>query len=436
MKADIADKEYLKSLTLLYVEDERDTRDMFAMFLRRLVGVLIVATNGAEGLDAYRRQTPDIVITDINMPVMDGLTMVREIRALDTGTQVPIFILTAHEEVDYLKSSIHLGTLEYLVKPVDTRVLIESLLRCARHLHDRQIVREYQKQLVTLNEKLEKLVAEEVGKNREKDIMLLQQDKLASLGHLAAGVAHEINNPLGFIMSNLGTLKGYVENIEQYTSLLQRLIARDSTQETQHLSGEASQKLDIEYILKDIRDLISESTEGAERVKQIVIDLKDFARSDGDYLKETDLNQCVQSTINVVRNEIKYVADLVLHLDEIPKIICNPQQINQVIANLLVNAAHAITGRGTITVTTLHENDHVRLIVTDTGCGIPPENITHIFAPFFTTKEVGQGTGLGLSISNNIINRHGGTIGVASEIDKGTTFTVTLPVNGRREVSA
>ena len=297
-------------------------------------------------------------------------------------------------------------------------------------------MREYQKQLVTLNEKLEKLVAEEVGKNREKDIMLLQQDKLASLGHLAAGVAHEINNPLGFIMSNLGTLKGYVENIEQYTSLLQRLIARDSTQETQHLSGEASQKLDIEYILKDIRDLISESTEGAERVKQIVIDLKDFARSDGDYLKETDLNQCVQSTINVVRNEIKYVADLVLHLDEIPKIICNPQQINQVIANLLVNAAHAITGRGTITVTTLHENDHVRLIVTDTGCGILPENITHIFAPFFTTKEVGQGTGLGLSISNNIINRHGGTIGVASEIDKGTTFTVTLPVNGRREVSA
>lgn len=425
-------QKFLKNLTLLYVEDEEFTRKMFATFLQRLVGVLIVAKNGAEGVAAYREFTPDIVMTDINMPIMDGLTMVREIRTIDTGAQVPILFLTAHEEVSFLKSSITLGTTEYLVKPVNTGKLVEALRMCARQLHDEKMRREDKEQMVTFNEQLEKRVAEEVGKNREKDTMLLQQDKLASIGQLAAGVAHEINNPVGFIMSNLGTLKKYVENLEQYTSLLQGLVSTEGTFEAQHVVNEMSQKLNIEHIREDIENLIAESLEGTERIKQIVLDLKDFVRADEDRLKETDLNQCVRSTANIVRSEIKYVADLSLHLNRIPMIICNSQQINQVIANLLVNAAHAITGNGSITVTTLDENDRVTLSVTDTGCGIPPEIIDRIFDPFFTTKEVGHGTGLGLNISSTIVKKHGGTIRVESEIGTGTTFTVTLPVNCRR----
>ncbi len=425
-------QKFLKNLTLLYVEDEEFTRKMFATFLQRLVGVLIVAKNGAEGVAAYREFTPDIVMTDINMPIMDGLTMVREIRTIDTGTQVPILFLTAHEEVAFLKSSISLGTTEYLVKPVNTGKLVEALRMCARQLHDEKMLREDKEQMVTFNEQLEKRVAEEVGKNREKDTMLLQQDKLASIGQLAAGVAHEINNPVGFIMSNLGTLKKYVENLDQYTSLLQGLVSTEGTFEAQHVVNEMSQKLNIEHIREDIENLIAESLEGTERIKQIVLDLKDFVRADEDRLKETDLNQCVRSTANIVRSEIKYVADLSLHLNRIPMIICNSQQINQVIANLLVNAAHAITGNGSITVTTLDENDRVTLSVTDTGCGIPPEIIDRIFDPFFTTKEVGHGTGLGLNISSTIVKKHGGTIRVESEIGTGTTFTVTLPVNCRR----
>ncbi len=425
-------QKFLKNLTLLYVEDEEFTRKMFATFLQRLVGVLIVAKNGAEGVAAYREFTPDIVMTDINMPIMDGLTMVREIRTIDTGAQVPILFLTAHEEVSFLKSSITLGTTEYLVKPVNTGKLVEALRMCARQLHDEKMLREDKEQMVTFNEQLEKRVAEEVGKNREKDTMLLQQDKLASIGQLAAGVAHEINNPVGFIMSNLGTLKKYVENLEQYTSLLQGLVSTEGTFEAQHVVNEMSQKLNIEHIREDIENLIAESLEGTERIKQIVLDLKDFVRADEDRLKETDLNQCVRSTANIVRSEIKYVADLSLHLNRIPMIICNSQQINQVIANLLVNAAHAITGNGSITVTTLDENDRVTLSVTDTGCGIPPEIIDRIFDPFFTTKEVGHGTGLGLNISSTIVKKHGGTIRVESEIGTGTTFTVTLPVNCRR----
>lgn len=153
-------------------------------------------------------------------------------------------------------------------------------------------------------------------------------------------------------------------------------------------------------------------------------------------MKETDLNHCVQSTANIVRNEIRYVADLDLNLGEIPLIVCNPQQINQVIANLLVNAAHAINGHGRITVSTSSECDQVLLTVTDTGCGIPLDIQKRIFDPFFTTKEVGKGTGLGLSISYDIIKKHGGEITLESEPGLGTTFLIRLPISGPEEIKA
>ena len=284
-------------------------------------------------------------------------------------------------------------------------------------------------ELQALNETLEARVAEEVFKNREKDGILLQQDKLASIGQLAAGVAHEINNPMGFIMSNLRTLQKYAGTEQQYLKALEEATKAYCPEEQSKQLEELYKELDVGYIQEDITPLIAESLEGAERVKRIVLDLKDFARSDENSLKETDLNQCVQSTANIVRNEIKYVADLELQLGNIPPIVCNPQQINQVIANLLVNAAHAINGHGSITVSTTVESDKVLLTISDTGCGIPDEIRTRVFDPFFTTKDVGKGTGLGLSISYDIVTKHGGEISLESEPGVGTTFTVSLPIN-------
>jgi signal transduction histidine kinase len=285
-------------------------------------------------------------------------------------------------------------------------------------------------ELQTLNETLETRVAEELHKNREKDSLLLHQDKLASIGQLAAGIAHEINNPMGFIMSNLRTLKNYADAERQYMLVLEKTIKDSCSDETCRELEELCKRLDVGYALEDIPPLIAESLEGAERVKRIVLDLKDFARIDEDSLKETDLNQCVQSTANIVRNEIKYVADLDLQLGNIPSLLCNPQQINQVIANLLVNAAQAIGGNGRITVSTSVESDKLFLTVADTGCGIPAEIRTRIFDPFFTTKEVGKGTGLGLSISYDIVRKHGGEITLESESGVGTTFMVRLPISG------
>lgn len=282
-----------------------------------------------------------------------------------------------------------------------------------------------EERLRQLNEALEEKVQEEVRKNREKDAYLLQQDKMASIGQLAAGVAHEINNPIGFIISNMSTLKDYSIVIVEYIDSIENLIG--TRPELLEEMNRLWQRLDIQFIKSDLSPLLDESLEGADRVKQIVRDLKDFARIDEATVKDTDLNQCVRSTVNIVRNEIKYVANLELQLGDIPMVVCNPQQINQVITNLLVNAAQAIDGHGVITVTTAVDEKDVILKISDTGHGIPSDLLGRIFDPFFTTKPVGQGTGLGLTISYDIVKKNGGDITVQSEPGKGTVFTVTLP---------
>jgi PAS domain S-box-containing protein len=285
-------------------------------------------------------------------------------------------------------------------------------------------LRKSRKEMQLLNEQLEVRVTEEVRKNREKDSLLQHQEKLASIGQLAAGVAHEINNPMGFIMGNLNTMKQYVSSLQAFCQLVEETVPDSSRTVLQ----EARKQLDLDYVLDDLGPLLAESTEGAERVRRIVLDLKDFARPDDQTMQEADLNQLVRTTINMVRNELKYVAQLNLQLDEIPAITCHPQKINQVISNLLVNAAHAIQQQGIITIRSWHEEGNVLLSVTDTGEGIAPELRSRIFDPFFTTKEVGKGTGLGLSISYDIISKHNGEITVESQVGVGTTFTVMLPV--------
>ncbi len=290
-------------------------------------------------------------------------------------------------------------------------------------------LRESRRNLRVLNEQLEVRVAEEVHKNREKDTRLLQQEKLASIGQLAAGVAHEINNPMGFITSNLSMLKRYSVAMKQYFAVVDEVVVSGLSGREQELLLASRKKLDLDFIMDDLQTLLAESTDGAERIKRIVLDLKDFARPDEQAMRDADLNQLVQSTLNIVRSEIRSVAELEMQLAEKAPLFCYPQQINQVISNLLVNAAHAIDQQGIITICTRYLDPFVVLTVTDTGKGIPPELRTRIFEPFFTTKDVGKGTGLGLSISYDIVKKHGGEISVESEVGVGTTFTVRLPIN-------
>ncbi len=268
---------------------------------------------------------------------------------------------------------------------------------------------------------------------RDTQGQLLQSEKMASIGQLAAGVAHEINNPIGYVHSNLGTLDGYIRDlfaiIEAY-EVAERAVSAgsDSCSEVAAIR----KRLDLPYLKEDIPVLMSESREGITRVRKIVQDLKDFSRLDSspDWQK-ADLRQGLDSTLNIVQNEIKYRADVVREYGDIPEVECLPSQLNQVFMNLLVNAAHAIEGpRGTITLRTGLDagGEEVWVEVTDTGRGIPDDIRARIFDPFFTTKPVGKGTGLGLSLAYGIIQKHNGRISVESAAGGGTTFRVTVPV--------
>lgn len=265
---------------------------------------------------------------------------------------------------------------------------------------------------------------------------LVQQEKLASIGQLAAGVAHEINNPIGFVLSNVTSLSEYAETfiqlIKEYEILVDNLSRgnRDKARDAMETIRDIKKTEDVAFMLDDIEELVKDSLDGMERVRSIVAGLKSFARiDDQSELKDADINDCIKSTLKVVWNELKYKCEVITNYGDIPIIECFPGQLNQVFMNLLVNASHAIEKKGVIEVETgLIDEGNIFIKVTDNGSGIDPENLSKLFNPFFTTKEVGKGTGLGLSISYGIIQKHNGELLVDSELGKGTSFTINLPV--------
>ena len=267
----------------------------------------------------------------------------------------------------------------------------------------------------------------------ETHVQLLQSEKLASIGQLAAGVAHEINNPVGFISANLNTLKTWVRSLLDVIAAHEAALPQLEPAQRDALAA-MGRAADLDYVRDEIATLIDESIDGALRVRRIVQDLRDFSRPGSGEWCVADIHAGLESTLNVVHNELKYKADIVREYGDLPPVECLPSQLNQVFMNLLVNAAHAIPERGVITIRTSSDDEHVSIAISDTGTGMTPDIVRRIFDPFFTTKPVGQGTGLGLSVSHGIVERHRGTIDVTSEPGRGTTFRIRLPIR-RAEAS-
>ncbi len=261
---------------------------------------------------------------------------------------------------------------------------------------------------------------------------LLQSEKMASVGQLAAGVAHEINNPVGFVSSNLRTLGGYLQDIFAITDAYEALEAggSDTCDPLASIRQLKSEK-DLGFLKSDTLQLLAECSDGLARVAKIVRDLKTFSRAEQAIYQWADLHAGLDSTLNIVWNELKYKCTVEKAYGPLPQVFCVPGQINQVFLNLLVNAGQAIADKGCITLRTGQQGDQVFVAVTDSGCGISPENLRHIFEPFFTTKPIGQGTGLGLSLSYNIVQKHHGRIEASSEWGKGSTFTLWLPIEAQ-----
>lgn len=289
-------------------------------------------------------------------------------------------------------------------------------------LHNVHLRMEQQRRIQELKESNNRLAAAQS--------QLLQSEKMASIGQLAAGVAHEINNPIGYVYSNLGTLEKYLTEL---FGLLEAYEGHEGGAGGEELKA-LRERVDLEYLKEDVPALMKESKEGITRVKKIVQDLKDFSHADtSEEWVWSDLRQGVESTLNIVWNELKYKVEVKRDYGELPEVECLPSQLNQVFMNLLVNAGQAIEERGEIRIGTGVEGDQVWVEIADTGKGIEEKNLKKIFDPFFTTKPVGKGTGLGLSLSYGIVQKHHGRIEVESEVGVGTRFRIWLPIQQPRE---
>ena len=339
----------------------------------------------------------------------------------DYSTRIPV---TGHDEVADVSSAFN---------------------RMSTALQETQTSRdEYEEQLIELNQTLEEKVERRTAQiNRQvaelqaandkiadTQAKLIQSEKLASVGQLAAGVAHEINNPIGFVRSNLTTLTEYVETYQTLLKAYQSLTSLAEDERSGHIKEirKIEDREDIEFINEDITELLKDSVDGTARVRDIVQGLRDFSHAGGQSRTRCDLNRCIESTLKIVKNGLQNKCTIETSLQPVPEVMANTGEINQILMNLMVNAGQAVGENGHITVKTAMHNNSVQIDIQDNGSGIDPSHLDKLFDPFFTTKPVGEGTGLGLAISYGIIQDHDGEIEVNSELGVGTAFTIRLPV--------
>lgn len=351
----------------------------------------------------------------------------------ELGSELHRVTLTIQlEPVAYLES-VQANSIEPVADLVVQILKISERYYMASELHLEAIHADYEKlqqkhralrkselRYKELSESLQQQVEEQVGKIEKAQHHLFQAEKLASVGQLAAGVAHEINNPVSFILSNLNTARSYTQELFRFLKTVK------IESESEIINSEWT---NIEFILDDFDVLLRDSMDGAERVAAIVMDLKDFSNVDSKEKNHIDINTVIQSAVNVVLPQIAGRAEIFTELHELPMLTCRPGHIAQVLLNMLLNSAAAMgDSKGTINVTSQSDGHEIIISVSDSGCGISQEIVQKIFEPFFTTHDVGEGTGLGLSVAYDVIDAHGGTIDVQSTVGVGTIFTIHLPV--------
>lgn len=402
-------------MQLLVVEDDLVTGSLLKKVLTKQGYDVSHETNGSDALKAIRSSSFRIIITDWMMPEMDGPTLCRHIREMDLPQYVYIILLTAKDSKRDAVTGLEAGADDYIIKPYDNHELI-ARIRAGRRLVE-----------------LEDSIREAQGK-------LARSEKLAAVGHLAAGVAHEINNPIGFISSNLTSLKGYVQDmltmIACYREMAHKLDAsiKEASLDADlprlvNRSMAMEDEYDIDFVLEDADDLVGDCHDGTQRIKAIVHEMRYFAHPEIQSIEPHSLQAIVNKIMTDVESQLPNDVEIDTAIDDLPEIHCNAPHIEQALTNLVANAIDATEAGGRITIRGYRENDAAVVQISDNGRGIDATHLSKVFDPFFTTKPVGQGIGLGLTTALNIIRMHNGSIEVTSAENDLTTFSVRLPVS-------
>lgn len=377
----------------------------------------------------------DILILDLVMPKITGFDILKMLRSDRRYDDMPIIVFTSLDNNESLKKSFELGASDYIHKPINA---VEFKARIASAIRLKSNSNKL-KQLLLLSNMQNEELKQMNAKLTDAKFHLVQSEKMAAIGQLAAGIAHEINNPIGFVNSNCEILERYIKRITDYLDYQNEILTEANNipvklDEIKEKLAEKYKKNKIDIVMQELEGIFSESKSGISRVTDIVQSLRVFSRSVKDDEKDSyKLLDLINQVMLISRNEVKYVSEIQLNISEDIIIFCNKVQLGQVFINLIVNAAQAIKSQkrnemGLITITAEATDHHTLIYIEDDGPGIPEENLIKIFEPFFTTKDIGQGTGLGLSISYDIIvNKHNGQINVKSDVEKGTVFTITLP---------
>ena len=416
-----ADGPEARRAKLLIVDDEPINLSMLSELLRPFYSVH-AASSAIDALRiAAREPCPDLILLDILMPEMDGFEVLRRLRDDPCTRDIPVIFLSVMKDEDDEQRAFELGAVDYIHKPIKSVIVLSRV----RAQLDAKVARDM---LRSTNQLLTRRVVEGANALEQAQQQLVQSEKMAAMGQLAAGIAHEISNPITFVNMNLAGLHNYLDDVFAVLDGYER--AENGPPAVLEEVRTFKKTVDFDSLRVELKAALQDSQEGTERVAKIVRDLQDFSRAGDKAWQFADLHAGLDSTLKIIWNELKYKCTITKNYGDIPRVRCLPSQINQVFMNLLMNASHAIAKQGDIVLATQRLGDHaVQVVISDSGSGMPPEVLAHIFDPFFTTKPVGQGTGLGLPISQGIVTKHGGKLEVASELGKGTSFTITLPID-------
>ncbi|MDJ1179026.1 response regulator [Roseofilum sp. BLCC_M91] len=450
--------ETAKQDLILIVDDNPTNIKVLFSFLKESGFKVLVAKDGESTLEKLQEITPDLILLDVMMPGIDGFETCRRIKGSPETQDIPVIFMTAlSDTVDKVKG-LKIGAVDYITKPFQQD---EVLARMKIHLQLQNLTRKFKvqnEQLKSLTEDLEERVEERTAQLKDSlsqlqqaQIQLIQSEKMSSLGELVAGVAHEINNPVGFIAGNISMAMEYTEDIFEHLKLYQKQFTDPGDAIAEH-----AEDIELDYLMEDLPNMLSSMESGIERIRNISLSLRNFSRSDSNTCTDLDIHEGLESTLMILRHRLKAndqrpEIKINKHYGELPIVHCYAGPLNQVFMNLLANAIDALDEQ--------NENDHkryddlrehpneitlttramsggkVEIKIADNGPGIPEDKIKDIFSPFVTTKPVGKGTGLGLSISHSIVvEKHQGFLGCNSELGKGTEFVIQVPVKqGNRE---